>query len=143
MNGNLQKRVHALIGGFFRFPELKTRITTHIENSVKLTLGSWQDMQLVQVQEETKKMVEERKLGMEKTDEKGGNIIEMMIPGEETVPMAMTLAVKFLTDCPVSRHQLMDENMEIKKKKEDSGEDYSWTDYLSLPFTQNASLKFK
>ncbi|KAF4383278.1 hypothetical protein F8388_009309, partial [Cannabis sativa] len=30
-----------------------------------------------------------------------GNIIEMMIPGEETVPMAMTLAVKYLSDNPV------------------------------------------
>ena len=30
-----------------------------------------------------------------------GNIIEMMIPGEETVPMAMSLAVKYLSDNPV------------------------------------------
>ncbi|XVE87366.1 hypothetical protein DITRI_Ditri18aG0111700 [Diplodiscus trichospermus] len=229
MNGNLQKRVHALIGGFLRSPQLKSRITRHIENSVKLTLGSWQDMQLVHVQEETKKItfgvlvkvlmsvgpgedlnflkrefeefikgliclpikfpgtrlykslkakerllkmvkkiVEERKLAMEKTDEKGiimanndavevllrdseegnekqslpldfisGNIIEMMIPGEETVPMAMTLAVKFLSDCPVALHQLMEENMELKKQKKDSTQGYSWTDYLSLPFTQH------
>ncbi|KAK8607492.1 hypothetical protein V6N13_053225 [Hibiscus sabdariffa] len=226
MNGNLQKRVHALIGGFFRSPQLKTRITTHIENSVKITLASWQDMQLLHVQEETKKItfevlvnvlmsvgpgedldflkrefeefikgliclpvkfpgtrlykslkakerllkmvkkiVEERKLAIEKTDGKsipkdaldvllrdseeasesqslpldfiGGNIIEMMIPGEETVPMAMTLAVKFLSDCPVALHQLMEENMELKKQKKDSGEAYNWTDYLSLPFTQN------
>ncbi|MBA0760831.1 hypothetical protein Gotri_023552 [Gossypium trilobum] len=27
--------------------------------------------------------------------------------------------------------------MELKKQKKESGEDYSWTDYLSLPFTQN------
>ncbi|XVF62121.1 hypothetical protein PTKIN_Ptkin08bG0191800 [Pterospermum kingtungense] len=230
MNGNLQKRVHALIGGFLRSPHLKSRITTHIENTVKLTLGSWQHMQLIHVQEETKKItfevlvnvlmsigpgddlkylkrefeefikgliclpikfpgtrlykslkakerllkmvkkiVEERKLAMEKTDKKGtakdavevllrdssseeeeanekqslpsdfisGNIIEMMIPGEETVPMAMTLAVKFLSHCSVALHQLMEENMELKKQKMNSGEDYSWTDYLSLPFTQN------
>ncbi|XP_022741808.1 3-epi-6-deoxocathasterone 23-monooxygenase-like [Durio zibethinus] len=226
MNGNLQKRVHALIGGFLRSPQLKSRITRHIENSVKLTLSSWQDMQLIHVQEETKKItfevlvkvlmsigpgedlnflkkefeefikgliclpikfpgtrlykslkakerilkmvkkiVEERKLATGKTDEKSnandavdvllrdsenandkqslpfdfisGNIIEMMIPGEETVPMAMTLAVKFLTDCPVALHQLMEENMELKKQKMKSDEDYSWTDYLSLPFTQN------
>ena len=86
-----------------------------------------------------KKIVEERKLAMKKTDEKGmandavdvllrdseeanekqslpsdfisGNIIEMMIPGEETVPMAMTLAVKFLSDCPVALHQLMVRNV--------------------------------
>ncbi|XVF17963.1 hypothetical protein REPUB_Repub10bG0170400 [Reevesia pubescens] len=230
MNGNLQKRLHALIGGFLRSPQLKSRITSHIENSVKLTLGSWQDMQLIHVQEETKKItfevlvkvlmsvgpgedlnflkkefeefikaliclpikfpgtrlykslkakerllkmvkriVEERKLRMDhqKTDEKSnanndavdvllrdsneegnekqslsldcisGNILEMMIPGEETVPMAMTLAVKFLSDCPVALRQLMEENMELKKQKMNSGEDFSWIDYMSLPFTQN------
>ncbi|MBA0734923.1 hypothetical protein Gogos_018811 [Gossypium gossypioides] len=27
--------------------------------------------------------------------------------------------------------------MELQKQKKESGEDYSWTDYLSLPFTQN------
>lgn len=37
----------------------------------------------------------------------GGNIIEMMIPGEETVPTAMTLAVKFLTDNPVALAHLV------------------------------------
>lgn len=36
-----------------------------------------------------------------------GNIIEMMIPGEETLPTAMTLAVKFLTDCPVALSKLV------------------------------------
>lgn len=35
-----------------------------------------------------------------------GNIIEMMIPGEETVPMAMTLAVKYLSDSPVALDKL-------------------------------------
>ncbi|TYI88861.1 hypothetical protein E1A91_D03G012100v1 [Gossypium mustelinum] len=201
MNGNLQKRLHALIAGFLRSPQFKTRITAHIESSVVSTLGSWQHMQVLLVQEETKKItfevlvkvlmsvgpcedleflrrefeefikgliclpiklpgtrlykslkakerllkvvkkiVEERKLAMEEeTDEKGmakdavdvllrdsseepssdqikqslpldfisGNIIEMMIPGEETVPMAMTLAVKFLSGCPVAQQQLM------------------------------------
>lgn len=82
-----------------------------------------------------RKIVEERKLTMEEiSDERGvakdavdvllrdngeanekqslsldfisSNIIEMMIPGEETVPMAMTLAVKFLTDSPVALKQL-------------------------------------
>nr|XP_011462520.1 PREDICTED: 3-epi-6-deoxocathasterone 23-monooxygenase [Fragaria vesca subsp. vesca] len=66
-----------------------------------------------------------------------GNIIEMMIPGEETVPMAMTLAVKFLSDSPLALDKLREENMELKKQKNDSSENYSWTDYMSLPFTQN------
>lgn len=109
------------------------------------------------------KMVEERKLSMEKKEEKGfpndaidvllgnadgakqplpydftsGNLIEMMIPGEETVPTAITLAVKFLSDNPVALHRLLEENLELKQQKISCCEDYSWTDYLSMPFTQN------
>ncbi|KAK9948500.1 hypothetical protein M0R45_004072 [Rubus argutus] len=66
-----------------------------------------------------------------------GNIIEMMIPGEETVPMAMTLAVKYLSDSPVALDKLREENVELKRQKLVSSENYSWTDYMSLPFTQN------
>ncbi|KAL0295185.1 UNVERIFIED_CONTAM: 3-epi-6-deoxocathasterone 23-monooxygenase CYP90C1 [Sesamum angustifolium] len=66
-----------------------------------------------------------------------GNIIEMMIPGEETVPTAMTLAVKFLIDNPVALAHLVDENMELKNRKDQTCEEYSWTDYMSLPFTQD------
>ena len=36
-----------------------------------------------------------------------GNIIEMMIPGEDSVPMVMTLAVKYLSDNPVALSQLV------------------------------------
>ncbi|KAJ8770633.1 hypothetical protein K2173_021280 [Erythroxylum novogranatense] len=66
-----------------------------------------------------------------------GNIIEMMIPGEETMPTAMTLAVKFLSDCPVALRQLKEENMELKRKRTSSCDEYSWTDYMSLTFTQD------
>lgn len=50
-------------------------------------------------------------------DYMSGNIIEMMIPGEETVPMAMTLAVKFLGDSPVALHQLMVRTIQIPNIK--------------------------
>lgn len=113
------------------------------------------------------KIVEARKTAMDKNEEKGlpndainallrdrgesdgmqqhrlpldfisGNIIEMMIPGEETVPTAMTLAVKFLVDNPAALAHLLEENMELRKRKIQSSEEYSWTDYISLPFTQN------
>lgn len=36
-----------------------------------------------------------------------GKIVEMMIPGEETMPTAMTLAVKFLSDNPVALAKLV------------------------------------
>ncbi|GAV72204.1 p450 domain-containing protein [Cephalotus follicularis] len=227
MNGNLQKRVHALIGGFLRSPQLKARITKDIENCVNLTLASWRDMHPIFVQQETKKItfgilvkvlmsvgpgeelnflkrefeefikaliclpiklpgtrlyrslqakeklfkmvkniVEERKRAMERSEDKSEvndavdvllrdigesndqkqsppldfiscNIIEMMIPGEETVPMAMTIAVKFLSDCPGALEKLKEENVDLKRKKADLDDDYCWTDYMSLPFTQN------
>lgn len=34
------------------------------------------------------------------------NMIDMMIPGEDSVPILMTLAVKYLSDCPTALHQL-------------------------------------
>jgi len=34
------------------------------------------------------------------------NIIEMMIPGEETLPTAMTMALKFLSDSPLALSKL-------------------------------------
>ncbi|KAL0378300.1 UNVERIFIED_CONTAM: 3-epi-6-deoxocathasterone 23-monooxygenase CYP90C1 [Sesamum radiatum] len=113
------------------------------------------------------KIIKERKNAMEKTEENGppndaidvllrdtgdsdemqqrrlpldfisGNIIEMMIPGEETVPTAMTLAVKFLIDNPIALAHLVDENMELRNRKDQTCEEYSWTDYMSLPFTQD------
>lgn len=82
-----------------------------------------------------KRIVEEKKIALKLTDEKGpivdavdvllrengesgetqrlpddficGNIVEMMIPGEETMPTALTLAVKFLSDYPAALQQIL------------------------------------
>ncbi|KAK9991030.1 hypothetical protein SO802_026015 [Lithocarpus litseifolius] len=70
-------------------------------------------------------------------DSISGNIIEMMIPGDETMVTAMTLAVKFLSESPVALQKLVEENIELKKQKIDSGQDYDWSEYMSLQFTQN------
>ena len=35
------------------------------------------------------------------------NMIDLMIPGEDSVPVLMTLAIKYLSDCPTALHQLM------------------------------------
>lgn len=56
INGNLHKRVHALIAGFLRSPQHKARITKDIENSVKNSLATWKDMHQIYVQDETKKV---------------------------------------------------------------------------------------
>ncbi|XP_058766858.1 3-epi-6-deoxocathasterone 23-monooxygenase CYP90C1-like [Vicia villosa] len=78
-------------------------------------------------------LLEDNKGELKKMSE---NIIEMMIPGEETLPTAMTMAVKFLSDSPLALSKLLEENMELKRNKNCS-DDYAWTDYLSLQFTQN------
>lgn len=91
------------------------------------------------------------------------NIIDLMIPGEDSVPVLITLAVKYLSDSPPSLQQLtvsfnfyifypfffkslflnlyelgsQEENLSLKRVKEKLGEALNWSDYLSLRFTQN------
>ncbi|KAG7581845.1 Cytochrome P450 [Arabidopsis suecica] len=64
------------------------------------------------------------------------NMIDMMIPGHDSVPVLITLAVKFLSDSPAALDLLTEENMKLKSLKELTGEPLYWNDYLSLPFTQ-------
>ncbi|XP_027079290.2 3-epi-6-deoxocathasterone 23-monooxygenase CYP90C1-like [Coffea arabica] len=234
INGPLQKRLHALIGGFLRSPQFKAQITRDIEESVRHVFSSWMEKQdrRIYLQEESRKIafevmvktlmsvgrgedlnllrrefeeyckglislpiklpgtrlykslkakermlkvvrsiIQQRKMAAleEKQgtngllndvidvllrdtfessaaeeaqprlplDSIGENLIELMIPGEETVPTALTLAVKFLSDSPVELARLLEENMELKRQKAKSGDEYYWTDYVSLPFTQN------
>ncbi|KAI3813577.1 hypothetical protein L1987_18304 [Smallanthus sonchifolius] len=232
MNGGLQKRLHAIVGGFLRSPQFKARITKDIQKSVKLALSTWMDrdnpQQPLYLQDETKKItfeilvrllmsvepgedmeflkrefmevikgliclpvklpgfrmykslqakermlkmvrkiVDDRKMTMENNEAKSsglpndvidvllrdtgesdgtqqrlpldfisGNIIEMMIPGEDSVPMIMTLAIKYLCDNPTALACLVHENNKLKKRKDESSEEYAWTDYVSLEFTQ-------
>ncbi|KAK7406764.1 hypothetical protein VNO78_08395 [Psophocarpus tetragonolobus] len=229
MNGTMHKKVHTLIAGFLRSPQLKARISTDIQHTVKQCLASWKPHHPIYVQDQVKKItfpvlikvlmsvgpgedldflhrefaefikgliclplkfpgtrlykslkakdrmvkmvrkiVDERKKIVKDSNadddgdavndvvdallrEKGDsnyssrlstemisqNIIEMMIPGEETLPTAMTIALKFLSDSPLALSKLQEENMELKRLKTNGSDDYAWTDYMSLPFTQN------
>ncbi|EEE54049.1 hypothetical protein OsJ_00739 [Oryza sativa Japonica Group] len=65
------------------------------------------------------------------------NMIDLMIPAEDSVPVLITLAVKFLSECPLALHQLEEENIQLKRRKTDMGETLQWTDYMSLSFTQH------
>uniref|UniRef100_A0ACD5U7F7 Uncharacterized protein n=1 Tax=Avena sativa TaxID=4498 RepID=A0ACD5U7F7_AVESA len=65
------------------------------------------------------------------------NMIDFMIPAEDSVPVLITLAVKYLSECPLALEQLEEENMELKRRKSDVGETLQWTDYMSLTFTQH------
>ncbi|XP_051147599.1 3-epi-6-deoxocathasterone 23-monooxygenase CYP90D1 [Andrographis paniculata] len=65
------------------------------------------------------------------------NLIDLMIPGEDSVPLLITLSLKYLSESPAALHLLTEENVSMRRVKEKKGEPFSWNDYLSLPFTQN------
>ncbi|OMO70823.1 Cytochrome P450 [Corchorus capsularis] len=168
INGSLHRKIHGLIGSFFKSPRLKDQITKDMQNYVQQSMDKWRDDQLIYIQDETKhakkRMVKiihkiiqsKRKSGISSTVAKdvadvllndaselftddliADNIIDFMIPGEDSVPILMTLAIKYLSDCPAALHQLTEENMKLKRLKAQSGEPLIWSDYLSLPFTQS------
>ncbi|KAL0415110.1 UNVERIFIED_CONTAM: 3-epi-6-deoxocathasterone 23-monooxygenase CYP90D1 [Sesamum latifolium] len=65
------------------------------------------------------------------------NLIDLMIPGEDSVPLLITLAIKYLSHSPPALKQFTEENLQLKRLKDKLGEPLSWNDYLSLRFTQN------
>ncbi|XP_061371104.1 cytochrome P450 90D2-like [Gastrolobium bilobum] len=216
INGSLQKRIHGLIGAFFKSQQLKAQITRDMQKYVQESMANWREDHLIYVQDETKniafqvlvkalisldpgeemellkkqfqefisglmslpiklpgtklyqslqakkKMVKlvqktiqtKRNSGISKvpkdavdvllndaneqlTDDLiADNMIDMMIPGEDSVPVLMTLAIKYLSECPAALQQLMEENVKLKKLKDQLGESLCWSDYLSLPYTQ-------
>ncbi|KAL5579507.1 hypothetical protein UlMin_011949 [Ulmus minor] len=218
INGSLQKRIHGLVGAFFKSPQLKAQITRDMKKYVEESMRNWKQDQPIYIQNQTKniafqvlvkalinldpgeemenlkkqfqefiaglmslpinfpgtrlyrslqakktmaklikRIIKERKSsngisnapkdvvdvllndtsGLLTDDLIADNMIDMMIPGEDSVPVLLTLAVKYLSDCPAALQQLLEENMKLRRHKDELGEPLSWSDYLSLPFTQN------
>lgn len=54
INGNLQRRVHGLIGAFFKSSDLKAQITRDMQRYVRQSMGSWKNEQLIHIQDEAK-----------------------------------------------------------------------------------------
>lgn len=94
INGNLQRRIHALIGGFLRSPHFKSRITKDIQHSVKLTLSSWNHMDLVLVQEETKKVTFEILVKVLMSVGDGDDLKELKKEFEEFIKGLICLPIK-------------------------------------------------
>ncbi|URE40266.1 cytochrome P450 [Musa troglodytarum] len=204
INGNLQRRVHGLIGAFFKSSDLKAQITRDMQCFVQRSMSSWTNERLIHIQDEAKHIVfqilvkgliglqsvtetqflkqqfkefiaglmslpakkkmvtliksiilEKRKNNRGRTpldvvdvlindasdqltdDLISDNMIDLMIPAEDSVPVLVTLAVKYLSECPLALQQLEEENMQLKKRRSLPGEDLQWTDYMSLSFTQD------
>ncbi|XP_004236391.2 cytochrome P450 90D2 [Solanum lycopersicum] len=218
INGSLQRRIHGLIGSFFKSPHIKARITHDMKKYVQKSMDNWQENCPVYIQHQAKNIafqvlvkaligidggekldilkinfqefiaglmslpinfpgttlyrslqakkrmvkliqniIQEKReknimstvnddvadvllndTSKELTDELiSDNMIDFMIPGEDSVPVLITLAIKYLSDSPLALQQLTEENMTLKRLKEKQGETLVWSDYLSLPFTQN------
>ncbi|XP_058085868.1 3-epi-6-deoxocathasterone 23-monooxygenase CYP90C1 isoform X5 [Magnolia sinica] len=135
INGNLQRRVHGLIGSFLKSPQLKTQITREIEECVELSIGNWKEGQLVHLQDETKDMTFQVLVRALMSTGPGEEMKFLQREFQEFVEGLICLPVKF----PGTRlyKSLKDENTRLKREKTHSGEPYTWTDYMSLPFTQN------
>lgn len=54
INGSLQRRVHGLIGAFFKSPQLKAQITREMENYMDISMASWRDDRPIFIQDEAK-----------------------------------------------------------------------------------------
>ncbi|XP_062213815.1 cytochrome P450 90D2-like isoform X2 [Phragmites australis] len=226
INGSLQRRVHGLVGAFFKSPQLKAQVTADMQRCLVPTLAAWRAQgpgALLRIQDHAKTIVfqilvrgligleagpemqqlkqqfqefivglmslpiklpgtrlyrslqakkrmarliqriiqEKRRRRIldgegpraaprdaidvlisdgsdELTDELiSDNMIDLMIPAEDSVPVLITLAIKYLSECPLALQQLEEENLQLKRRKTDMGETLQWTDYMSLSFTQH------
>ncbi|RWW50264.1 hypothetical protein BHE74_00043490, partial [Ensete ventricosum] len=54
INGNLQRRVHGLIGAFFKSSDLKAQITRDLQCYVQQSMNSWSNERLIHIQDEAK-----------------------------------------------------------------------------------------
>lgn len=61
------------------------------------------------------------------------NVIDMMIPGQDSVPILMTLAIKYLSDCPAALQQL-------RVRQSHSIVTFYYVDELSDPFLEYTRL---
>ena len=54
INGSLQRKIHGLLGSFFKSPHLKDQITRDMQNYVQQSMDKWRDDQPIFIQDETK-----------------------------------------------------------------------------------------
>lgn len=57
INGSLQKRIHGLVGAFFKSSHLKAQITKDMECYVKLSMENWTENNPIYLQDETKNVI--------------------------------------------------------------------------------------
>ncbi|XP_042045575.1 abietadienol/abietadienal oxidase-like isoform X2 [Salvia splendens] len=65
-------------------------------------------------------------------------IINLLFAGNETTAKTMLFAVYFLTQCPRSMKQMLDEHQSLRSERGEE-EMLTWQDYKAMPFTQCVS----
>ncbi|KAF6144111.1 hypothetical protein GIB67_004784 [Kingdonia uniflora] len=190
MNGSLQKRVHGLIGGFLRSPQLKAKVTKQMELSIGLSMNTWKDKKLIYIQEETRNIAFEVLVKVLMSVNPGEDLeffkreyrefikglicFPIKLPGsqlykslkakERLLKLVRNIVEEkkfkldkegkldtikdvvevLLCDAGEDGNEIQrlpldssEENMELKRRKIQLSQEYVWTDYISLPFTQN------
>ncbi|KAH1237765.1 3-epi-6-deoxocathasterone 23-monooxygenase [Glycine max] len=133
INGSLQRRIHGLIGAFFKSQQLKAQITRDMQKYVKESMASWREDCPIYIQDETKKIAfhvlvkalisldpgEDMELLKKHFQEfiSGLMSLPIKLPGtklyqslQDSVPLLMTLATKYLSECPAALQQLTDKD---------------------------------
>lgn len=54
INGNLQRRIHGLIGSFFKSPHIKAQITKDMQKYVQESMNNWKHDTSIYIQDEAK-----------------------------------------------------------------------------------------
>lgn len=54
INGSLQRRIHGLVGAFFKSPHLKAQITRDMQKYVQESMANWSEDHPTYIQDETK-----------------------------------------------------------------------------------------
>ncbi|PQM33381.1 hypothetical protein Pyn_05462 [Prunus yedoensis var. nudiflora] len=135
INGALQRRVHGLIGAFFKSPHLKAQITTDMQKYVQQSMANWRDDRPIYMQDETKNIAFQVLVKALISLDPGADMEFLKKQFQEFIAGLMSLPINI----PGSRlyRSLQEENMKLKTLKDQLGEPLCWSDYLSLPFTQN------
>ncbi|XP_057503950.1 3-epi-6-deoxocathasterone 23-monooxygenase CYP90D1-like isoform X2 [Actinidia eriantha] len=135
INGSLQRRVHGLIGAFFKSPQLKAQITRDMHKYVYESMGNWREDQPIYIQDQAKNISFQVLLKALISVGPGDDMDFLKKQFQEFIEGLMSLPI----NVPGSRlhRSLQEENLKLKKLKDQLGEPLCWRDYFSLPFTQN------
>ncbi|CAN1218079.1 3-epi-6-deoxocathasterone 23-monooxygenase CYP90D1 [Linum perenne] len=135
INGSLQRRIHGLVGAFFKSPLLKAQITADMDKLVMESMANWSEDKPILIQDETKNIAFQVLVKALISLDQGHEMELLFKQFQEFILGLMSLPIK-LPGTQLYR-SLQEENLKLKSLKAELGEPLIWSDYLSsLPFTQ-------